>query len=39
MPFMALNQKAVSALTTGDVPDLIFFDAPSSHSTAERLGR
>jgi multiple sugar transport system substrate-binding protein len=30
MPFMALNQKAVSALTTGDVPDLIFFDAPSA---------
>src|SRR6201985_2483193 len=30
MPFMALNQKAISALTTGDVPDLIFFDAPSA---------
>ena len=30
MPFMALNQKAVSALTSGDVPDLIFFDAPSA---------
>ena len=29
MPFMALGQKAVSALTTGDVPDLMFFDAPS----------
>ena len=30
MPFMALNQKAVSVLTSGDVPDLIFFDAPSA---------
>ena len=30
MPFMAMNQKAVSALTSGDVPDLIFMDAPSS---------
>ncbi len=30
MPFMALNQKAVSALTSGDVPDLIYFDAPSA---------
>jgi len=30
MPFMALNQKAVSALTSGDVPDLMFFDAPSA---------
>jgi len=29
MPFMALGQKAVSALTSGDVPDLMFFDAPS----------
>jgi multiple sugar transport system substrate-binding protein len=29
MPFMALAQKAVSALTSGDVPDLIFQDAPS----------
>src|SRR4051812_29253175 len=26
MPFMALGQKAVSALTSGDVPDLMFFD-------------
>jgi len=26
MPFMALNQKAISALTSGDVPDLIFFN-------------
>ena len=30
MPFMAQNQKTVSALTSGDVPDLIFMDAPSS---------
>jgi len=30
MPFMALNQKTVSALTSGDVPDLIFMDAPST---------
>src|SRR5277367_6111942 len=30
MPFMAMNQKTVSALTSGDVPDLIFADAPSS---------
>ena len=30
MPFMALNQKAVSALTAGDVPDLIFHDAPTA---------
>jgi multiple sugar transport system substrate-binding protein len=30
MPFSALNQKAVSALTTGDVPDLIFHDAPAT---------
>ncbi len=30
MPFMALNQKAVSALTSGDVPDLIFHDAPDT---------
>src|ERR1700753_1631109 len=29
MPFMALGQKAVAALTTGEVPDLMFFDAPS----------
>jgi multiple sugar transport system substrate-binding protein len=28
MPFMALNQKTISALTGGDVPDLIFMDAP-----------
>jgi multiple sugar transport system substrate-binding protein len=29
MPFMALNQKTISALTSGDVPDLVFMDAPS----------
>jgi multiple sugar transport system substrate-binding protein len=28
MPFMALNQKSISALTSGDVPDVIFMDAP-----------
>lgn len=30
MPFMAQNQKTISALTSGSVPDLIFMDAPSS---------
>ena len=30
MPFMALNQKTISALTSGDVPDLIFMDAPGT---------
>jgi multiple sugar transport system substrate-binding protein len=30
MPFMALNQKAISALTSGSVPDLIFHDAPAT---------
>jgi multiple sugar transport system substrate-binding protein len=30
MPFMALNQKAISAITSGDVPDLIFHDAPAT---------
>ncbi len=30
MPFRALNQKAISALTSGDVPDLIFHDAPTA---------
>ena len=30
MPFMAKNQKTISALTSGDVPDLVFMDAPSS---------
>ena len=29
MPFMALYQKSISALTSGDVPDLIFSDAPT----------
>ena len=27
---MAQNQKTVSALTSGDVPDLVFMDAPST---------
>ena len=30
MPFMALFQKTISALTSGDVPDLVFMDAPRS---------
>ena len=30
MPFQALNQKAISALTSGVVPDLIFHDAPAT---------
>src|SRR6476619_7463916 len=30
MPFMALNQKIISALTSGDVPDLFFHDAPEN---------
>jgi multiple sugar transport system substrate-binding protein len=30
MPFMALNQKVISALTSGDVPDLIFHIAPTT---------
>src|SRR5271157_1379289 len=30
MPFMALNQKAISAITSGEVPDLIFHDAPAT---------
>ena len=29
MPFLALYQKSISALTAGDVPDLIFSDAPT----------
>ena len=29
MPFTALNQKIISALTTGEVPDLIFHIAPA----------
>ncbi|HEY7579271.1 MAG TPA: ABC transporter substrate-binding protein [Acetobacteraceae bacterium] len=30
MPFMAHYQKTISALTSGDVPDLIFMDAPET---------
>ena len=30
LPFTALNQKVIAALTSGDVPDLVFQDAPSS---------
>jgi multiple sugar transport system substrate-binding protein len=30
MPFTSLNQKAISAITSGDVPDLIFHDAPAT---------
>ena len=30
MPFTALNQKVISALTSGDVPDLVFHDAPAT---------
>jgi multiple sugar transport system substrate-binding protein len=30
MPFQALNQKAISAITSGEVPDLIFHDAPTT---------
>ena len=30
MPFTALNQKVISALTSGEVPDLIFHDAPAT---------
>ncbi len=30
MPFQALNQKTISALTSGEVPDLIFHDAPAT---------
>jgi multiple sugar transport system substrate-binding protein len=30
MPFTALNQKAISAITSGDVPDLIFHDTPAT---------
>src|ERR1700759_251511 len=30
MPFTALNQKAISALPSADVPDLIFHDAPAT---------
>ena len=30
MPFQALNQKAISAITSGRVPDVIFHDAPAT---------
>jgi multiple sugar transport system substrate-binding protein len=30
MPFMAHYQKTISALTSGDVPDLVFMDAPET---------
>ena len=30
MPFLAQNQKTIAALTSGDVPDLIFMDAPAT---------
>jgi multiple sugar transport system substrate-binding protein len=30
IPFTALNQKVIAALTSGDVPDLIFHIAPST---------
>ncbi len=30
MPFLAQGQKTISALTSGDVPDLISFDAPET---------
>jgi multiple sugar transport system substrate-binding protein len=30
MPFQALNQKAISAITSKEVPDLIFHDAPET---------
>ena len=30
MPFMALNQKIISAITSGDVPDMIFHIAPGT---------
>ncbi|MBN8908649.1 MAG: hypothetical protein J0H99_18980 [Rhodospirillales bacterium] len=29
-PFLALMQKTVSALTTGDVPDVVSMDAPDT---------
>jgi multiple sugar transport system substrate-binding protein len=29
-PFQALNQKIIAALTSGDVPDLVFHDAPAT---------
>jgi multiple sugar transport system substrate-binding protein len=30
MPFQALNQKAIAAIHSGEVPDLIFHDAPTT---------
>jgi multiple sugar transport system substrate-binding protein len=30
MPFTALNQKVISVLTSGEVPDLVFHDAPAT---------
>src|SRR5271165_3713628 len=30
MPFQALNQKTISALTSGTVPDLVFHGAPET---------
>jgi len=30
MPFQALNQKTISAITSGEVPDVIFHDAPAT---------
>ena len=39
MPFMAQNQKTISALTSGDVPDLIFHGRPGDDHRAECLGR
>jgi multiple sugar transport system substrate-binding protein len=30
MPFTALNQKVISVLTSGSVPDLVFHDAPAT---------
>ena len=39
MPFMALNQKIISALTSGDVPDLIFHIRALDDPAAERMER
>jgi len=30
MPFQALGQKTIAALTSGDVPDCLYYDAPSA---------
>jgi multiple sugar transport system substrate-binding protein len=30
LPFQALNQKVIAALTSGEVPDLVFHDAPAT---------